>query len=256
MAELAVDCQNVTFSFTGNTNELEGVNLQVQPGEYVSLVGPSGCGKSTLLRVIAGLLTPASGDTRVFGRSGSPSQRGVGFVFQDPTLMPWRTALENVALPLEIKGVPANERFQRARQALQEVGLSPSAQSYPSELSGGMKQRVALARALVERSPLLLLDEPFAALDALRRERFNYELWRLGHKKDLTLITVTHSISEAVWMSHRVLVMAENPGRIVADIPVPLPEKREVDILVQPEFTAICAQVRKALEETGGFFHA
>lgn len=251
MSQDAVVCRGVTVSFTGAANELEKINFTVKPGEYISVVGPSGCGKSTLLRVIAGLLTPTTGEVRVFGRSGPPPERGVGFVFQDPTLFPWRTALQNVALPLEIKGVPKAERLDRAYQALRDVGLADSANLYPAELSGGMKQRVSLARALVEQSPLLLLDEPFAALDALRRERFTYELWRLGHKKGLTLIMVTHSISEAVWIAHRVLVMAEKPGRIIAEIPVDLPEKRDLSLLATPEFAAICGKVRSALANGG-----
>ena len=169
---LIVQCQDVTVSYTGTTNVLEAINLDVHAGESVAVVGPSGCGKSTLLRVIAGLLPPTSGAVQA-------CQSQLGFVFQEPTLFAWRTALANVALPLEIKGVKEPERSQRALQALQDVGLKEAANLYPAELSGGMRQRVALARALVEHSQLLLLDEPFAALDALRRERFCYEMWRV-----------------------------------------------------------------------------
>ncbi len=251
MTQDAVNCRGVTVSFTGAANALEEISFTVRPGEYISVVGPSGCGKSTLLRVIAGLLKPTAGEVQVFGRSGPPPERGVGFVFQDPTLFSWRTALQNVALPLEIKGVAKAERLARAHQALRDVGLADSADLYPAELSGGMKQRVSLARALVEQSPLLLLDEPFAALDAMRRERFTYELWRLGQKKKLTLIMVTHSISEAVWLSHRVLVMGEKPGRIIAEIPVDLPENRDMSLLCTPQFAAICGEVRTALTNGG-----
>ncbi|MBO8127308.1 MAG: ABC transporter ATP-binding protein [Firmicutes bacterium] len=248
---MAVECRNVSISFTGKTHALKDINLQVEPGEYVSLVGPSGCGKSTLLRIIAGLLSPTTGQALVFGRNGTPAQRKLGFVFQEPTLLPWRTALDNVALPLEIKGVSKEERRERAWQALKDVGLASAAHHYPAELSGGMKQRVSLARALVEEAKLLLMDEPFAALDALRRERFNYEMWRLGHKKKLTLILVTHSITEAVWMSHRVLVMSESPGRIIGEVKVPLPEERESSILSTPGFASLCGKIRSLLAQGG-----
>ena len=245
-SQRVVQCRDVTVSYTGTTNVLEGINLQVNTGESVAVVGPSGCGKSTLLRVIAGLLPPTSGAIQA-------SQRHLGFVFQEPTLFAWRTALANVALPLEIKGVNEPERSQRALQTLQDVGLGEAANLYPKELSGGMKQRVALARALVEHSQLLLLDEPFAALDALRRERFCYEMWRLARKKNLSLVLVTHSITEAVWMSHRVLIMTENPGQIVADIPVSLPDQRDSAILSTNEFTAICTKIRTVLAAGGGY---
>lgn len=248
----AVECRQVSVSFTGCGNELENVDLTVASGENVALVGPSGCGKSTLLRVIAGLLRPTAGEALVFGCSGAPSDRGIGFVFQDPTLLPWRTALANVALPLEIRGSDPREARERAKQALTDVGLGSSFDRYPSELSGGMRQRVSLARAMVDRSKVLLLDEPFAAVDALRRERFTYEMWRFGRRRGLTVLLVTHSISEAVWMSHRVAVMAEAPGRIVGSVSVDLPEQRPPEVMFSPEFIHACQEVRGLLEESGG----
>lgn len=250
--EWAVECRNISVSFTGDSCELGGIDLRVRRGEYVSLVGPSGCGKSTLLRVIAGLLRPTCGTATVFGNSGGPSQRQIGFVFQDATLLPWRTALDNVALPLEIRGINRDDRRARAMEVLGEVGLGHATGRYPSELSGGMRQRVALARAMVEQSQVLLLDEPFAAVDALRRERFAHEMWRFGHKRGLTVVLVTHSISEAVWMSDRVVVMAEKPGHIVDIVDVDLGAERSSAVLMRPEYIQACGAVRSLLEENGG----
>lgn len=255
-SQTAVFCQGVTVSFTGVHNELQNIDLTIHPGESVALVGPSGCGKSTLLRVIAGLLEPDAGTAEVFGSDGSPSERGIGFVFQEATLFPWLNALENVAMPLELqKYLSAADCREHARAALKDVGLLQWAEKYPRELSGGMKQRVALARALVTDSRVLLLDEPFAAIDALRRERFNYELWRLACKRNLTMLVVTHSINEAVSMSHRVVVMAEDPGRIVGEVTVDLPEQRDLATWSSHNFYEACTQVRQILEETGALMH-
>lgn len=255
--QAAVCCRGVTVSFTGAQNELQNIDLTISPGERVALVGPSGCGKSTLLRVIAGLLEPDAGTVEVFGCGGTPAQRGIGFVFQEATLFPWLNALENVALPLEVqKRLSVADCREHARGALKDVGLLQYAEKYPAELSGGMKQRLALARALVTDSRVLLLDEPFAAIDALRRERFNYELWRLARKKDLTMLIVTHSINEAVSMSQRVVVMAEEPGRIVGEVTVDLPEQRDLTTWSSRNFYEACTQVRQILEETGALMHA
>lgn len=248
----AVECRGVSVSFTGEVCEVEGADLLVKPGEFASLVGPSGCGKSTLLRVIAGLLTPTKGEASVFGQSGSPWEREVGFVFQDPTLLAWRTAAENVALPLEIHNVSRQERLAIAHQALRDVGLGDHARQKPAQMSGGMRQRVSLARALVGHCRVLLLDEPFAAVDALRRERFNHEMWRLGHKRGLTVLTVTHGIAEAVFMADRVFVMAERPGRMVGSVEVPFGQDRDLTLLSEPAFGEVCGRVRRLLEETGG----
>lgn len=256
-AQSAVFCRGVTVSFTGAHNELQNIDLTISPGERVALVGPSGCGKSTLLRVIAGLLEPDAGIVKVFGCDGSPAERGIGFVFQEATLFPWLNALENVALPLELKKhLSAADCREHAAGALKDVGLLQCAGKYPRELSGGMKQRLALARALVTDSRVLLLDEPFAAIDALRRERFNYELWRLARKKNLTMLVVTHSINEAVSMSQRVVVMAEDPGRIVGEVTVDLPEQRDLTTWSSQNFFEACTQVRQILEETGALMHA
>ena len=256
-AVAAVCCRGVTVSFTGAQNELQNIDLTISQGERVALVGPSGCGKSTLLRVIAGLLEPDAGSAKVFGCDGTPAQRGIGFVFQEATLFPWLDALENVALPLEVqKKMSVADCRDYARGALKDVGLLQYAEKYPAELSGGMKQRLALARALVTDSRVLLLDEPFAAIDALRRERFNYELWRLARKKNLTMLIVTHNINEAVSMSQRVVVMAEEPGRIVGEVIVDLPEQRDLATWSSHNFYEACTQVRQILEETGALMHA
>lgn len=197
----------------GNTQALDGLSFQIAPGEFVSLLGPSGCGKSTALRLAAGLLEPDAGT--VIYPDGRPE---TAFVFQEPTLMPWADALANARLPLDLKHMPRSEANSRARQALARVGLDGFEHAYPRELSGGMKMRVSLARALVARPRLLLLDEPFAALDEITRHALGDDLLRLWREDGLTVLFVTHSAAESSYLSQRVLVMTPRPGRVAADI--------------------------------------
>jgi len=197
----------------GGTRALDGLSFQIAPGEFVSLLGPSGCGKSTALRLAAGLLEPDAGEIAYPG--GKPE---IGFVFQEPTLMPWADALTNARLPLDLKHVPRAEANDRAGQALARVGLDGFEHAYPRELSGGMKMRVSLARALVARPKLLLLDEPFAALDEITRHALGDDLLRLWREDGLTVLFVTHSAAESSYLSQRVLVMTPRPGRVAANI--------------------------------------
>jgi NitT/TauT family transport system ATP-binding protein len=205
---------NISKRFQSGTQALDDLSFAIAPGEFVSLLGPSGCGKSTALRIAAGLLAPDNGTiTRTTDE--------IGFVFQDPTLMPWADALANARLPLDLKGVPRAEGNAAARDALARVGLSEFEQAYPRELSGGMKMRVSLARALAAKPKLLLLDEPFAALDEITRNQLGDDLLRLWRETGFTILFVTHSISESSYLSQRVLVMRPRPGRIIADLALP-----------------------------------
>ena len=211
--------------FDSGTRALHAIDLAVEPGEFVSIVGPSGCGKSTLLRLIAGL-SPAS-EGRVVWPGGAPGRGEIGFVFQDATLMPWATAFDNVWLPLRLAGQGRADARAEIDQALKLVKLDGFAASYPRALSGGMRMRVSIARALVTHPRILLLDEPFAALDEITRFRLNDDLLRLWRTQGWTVIFVTHSVFEAVYLSTRVVVMSPRPGRIVADMKIDLPQPRE-----------------------------
>ncbi len=238
-------------SGAGVFQALADVSLDVQRGEFVSLIGPSGCGKTTLLRLVADLAEPTSGTIRVNG--GTPRQartdRSYGYVFQSPALYPWRTALANVMLPLEIIGLPPAERRERAAKALEAVGLAQAAARYPWQLSGGMQQRVSIARALSLRPELLLMDEPFGALDEITRDKLNLHLTDLWRERGLTVIFVTHSIPEAVFLSTRVVAMSANPGRISRVIECPFPRQRTLDLRETPQFLAVSQQVRDALSD-------
>ncbi len=213
---------------------LRDVSLVVRDGEFVALLGPTGCGKSTLLRIVADLLQPTSGSARIWGRSTAEARRAtqLGLVFQEAALLPWRTALANVMLPLEVLGVPAGDRQARAERLLDSVGLLRSADKLPHELSGGMKQRVSIVRALAWNPPILLMDEPFSALDEITKEQLQDDLLAIWQADRKTVLFVTHNLSEAVYLADRVVVMAANPGRIgkVIDVTLPrprLPEMRE-----------------------------
>ncbi|MGI8999255.1 MAG: ABC transporter ATP-binding protein [Candidatus Limnocylindria bacterium] len=249
---LGVAIRDVTVRFGTATRGVEavaGISLEIAPGSFTVIIGPNGCGKSTLLRLVAGLLAPTVGSVTVDGRAPSSGDGRVGLAFQQPRLVPWRTTLENVALPLELAGVPTPERRERGKGALERVGLARAAALWPRELSGGMAQRVALARALIGDPPVLLLDEPFSALDALTRETFDDELQRLWLDRRRTVILVTHSVSEAVALADRVVVMTPRPGRVSRSVMVDLPRPRPAELLGDPRAADLAAEVRAALSE-------
>lgn len=223
---------------------LDGLSLAVEQSEFLSIVGPSGCGKSTLLRLLSGLVRPIAGRVLLRGRPLTEPQREIGYVFQRANLMPWRTVCANITLPLEIAGAQGPDIARRADEAVALVGLDGFAEAFPAQLSGGMQQRVALARALIHEPAVLLLDEPFGSLDALTRERMNAELLRIWNLRRPTVIMVTHSISEAVFLSDRVLVMTPRPGRIRATFSIPLSRPRSQELVLDPAFLQLTRQVR------------
>jgi NitT/TauT family transport system ATP-binding protein len=249
----AVACQNVTVRFVTDrrtVTALQDVSFDLSPGGFLSLLGPSGCGKSTLLRVVADLISPASGHVSVFGMSPEEARRArsFGFVFQDAALLPWRTALENVELPLEVGGrrnLPANS--PTPRELLKLVGLEGWEASFPHELSGGMRQRVSIARALLGGPRLLLMDEPFGALDEITRDRLNEELRRIWQETATTIMFVTHSVYEALYLGEQVLVLAANPGRVAQLTSVDLPRDRDLKIRETSAFVSAAAALRDAL---------
>ncbi|HZU91037.1 MAG TPA: ABC transporter ATP-binding protein [Stellaceae bacterium] len=232
--------------FASGLDALDGVDLEIAPGEFVSLLGPSGCGKTTLLRIIAGLIPPSRGECRLAlaGSRRGPAPPGrIGFVFQDPTLMPWSTVIDNVLLPFRLTGRSRAGARERAQAELRAVGLAGFERAYPRQLSGGMRMRVSIARALVTDPDLLLLDEPFAALDEITRMGLNDDLMRLWASRRPTVVFVTHSVFESVYLSTRIAVMAPRPGRVVADLPVELPQPRERGLRTTPHYAEICAAV-------------
>jgi NitT/TauT family transport system ATP-binding protein len=233
-------------------NALRPVSFGVDAGEFVSILGPSGSGKSTLLRIIGGLIRPTSGEVHFNGAPVDGPNPEIGFVFQKTNLMPWRTVVENVLLPIEIRdGRPDEAARRHALDLLDLVGLDGFADAYPKQLSGGMSQRVVLARTLIQRPHLLLMDEPFGALDALTRERLNLELQRIVGLQRQTVLMVTHSIQEAVFLSDRVLVLTERPGQIKASIPIDLPRPRRLEMLGDADFGHLATQVRREIGELG-----
>ena len=233
----------------GRTNALENIDLAIGADEFVSLIGPSGCGKSTLLRLIGDLTSPTSGTVTVNGKPARQARldRDYGIVFQAPVLFDWRTVQANVALPLEVKGTPAAERDERVRSMLELVELKDFARHYPYQLSGGMQQRVSIARALSLEPSILLMDEPFGALDEMTRERLNAEVQRIWHETGTTIVFVTHSIPEAVFLSSRVVVMSPRPGRIVRLIDVDLPRPRTDDTRETARYFELITEVRETL---------
>jgi NitT/TauT family transport system ATP-binding protein len=246
---LSAEAVSVTFPGPGGgLRALESVSFTVAPREFVVLVGPSGCGKSTLLKTLAGLQPPSAGRVIFEGQPLVAPRRRIGFVFQKANLMPWRTALANVTLPLELAGVPGPEARARALELIDLVGLAGFEGSRPRDLSGGMEQRVAIARALIHHPDLLLLDEPFGALDALTRERMGFELLRIWEARKNTVVMVTHSIPEAVLLADRVLVMSPRPGRIRADLAVPLPRPRTQAMEYTEAFGRLAEEVRGRLD--------
>jgi len=240
----ALSFTRVVKRFDNGTQAFGPLDLSVKQGEFVSLVGPSGCGKSTALRVVAGLLAPTDGEVAFPG--GRPE---IAFVFQEPTLMPWARALENARLPLDLQGVSQTEANHRATEALARVGLRGFERAWPRELSGGMKMRVSIARALAARPKLLLMDEPFAALDELSRQALNDDLLKLWREDGLTVLFVTHSVFESSYLSTRVLVMTPRPGRLAADIPLISPATRTIEYRLSPEFARTAGEVSSALRE-------
>jgi NitT/TauT family transport system ATP-binding protein len=236
----------------GVVRALEDVSLEIDARELVSLIGPSGCGKSTLLRLIGDLLAPTSGAISVGGKSPRQARlaREYGIVFQQPVLYDWRTVEQNVQLPLEVMKVPKAERQERARRLLRLVGLDEFTRRYPWELSGGMQQRVSIARALSFHPSVLLMDEPFGALDDMTRERLNRELLNVWAETGTTIVFVTHSLAEAVFLSDRIVVMSPRPGRIETVIPVDLPRPRGPETREMPRFFELIAEVRRNLRET------
>jgi len=220
----------------GSLTALEDISFTVSEGDFVAVVGPSGCGKSTLLKILAGLLPPSRGDARLRGVPITGPRRDIGVVFQSPVLFPWRTVLDNVLIPVDVQGL-SRERYRPvARDLLSLVGLDGFERHYPWELSGGMQQRVALTRALVHDPAMLLMDEPFGALDAMTREQMNVELQRIWLDRRKTVVFITHSIPEAVFLGTRVLVMSRRPGRILEDRRVDLPHPRSLDVMSTPVF--------------------
>jgi len=253
-AAAAVSVRGVSKTFPGGTTALQGIDLEIVPGEFVSLIGPSGCGKSTLLRVIGDLIAPTAGQALV---NGKPSQqarqdRDYGIVFQDSVLFDWRTVAKNIALPLELAGWSREKRRDRVTQMLELVELKGFEDHHPWQLSGGMQQRVSIARALAFDPTLLLMDEPFGALDEMTRERLNMELLRIWEASGSTVVFVTHSIAEAVFLSTRVVVMSPRPGRIAELVTVDLPQPRTAETREEPRFFELVTQVRDALHAGHG----
>ena len=252
-----VSIQNVSKLFgasssaSGQTHALSRVSLDIAPGEFVSLLGPSGCGKSTLLRLVADLIEPSDGQISVKGKSPRQARldREYGIVFQTPVLYDWRNVLHNVELPLEVMRIPAGERDRRAREMLALVGLKDFERHFPWQLSGGMQQRVSIARALSFKPAILLMDEPFGALDEMTRERMNTELLNILSQTDTTVLFVTHSIAEAVFLSSRVVVMTPRPGRIEKVVTIDLPRPRNFETREDPHYFELITAVREGLRE-------
>jgi NitT/TauT family transport system ATP-binding protein len=244
--------RGVSKTFSNGTLALSNMSLTVQRGEFLSLLGPSGCGKSTALRIIAGLGSPSSG--AIEWPSSTINSRGlpegdIGFVFQDPTLMPWDTVFGNVYLPLRLQRIRKSEAHERVMTALATVGLADFAKAYPRELSGGMRMRVSIARALVTRPKLLLMDEPFAALDEITRQKLNDDVLMLWRQTGITVIFVTHSVFESAYLSNRIVVMRPRPGQVFTDLPLKTSAERDEEYRTSEEYRASCALVSRALHD-------
>jgi NitT/TauT family transport system ATP-binding protein len=247
-----IQARSLDYRFPSGTVALQGVDFSLCAGEFVSLVGPSGCGKSTLLRLVAGLLPVPPGQLTIGGSSPATSRTGehrCGFVFQSPTLLPWRTVEANLTLPLELEGVNRSGSREVAADWLARVGLSEFGKAYPAQLSGGMRMRVSIARALASRPQILLMDEPFAALDDMTRSRLQEELLALRQKEGFTTLFVTHNVSEAVFLSDRVLVLSARPGHVVGSVTVPFGRGRDPDLRGEPEFAHLVRSATHLLRE-------
>ena len=254
MSDAVVSLRAVSKRFSaGNVLALDGIDLEVQPGEFISLIGPSGCGKSTLLRIVGDLVGPTGGEVVVNGKSAHQARldRDYGIVFQDAVLYDWRTVAKNISLPLEMAGWERRRRAERVREMLDLVELTGFGDHHPWQLSGGMQQRVSIARALSFSPPLLLMDEPFGALDEMTRERLNGELLQIWRDTGSTVLFVTHSIAEAVFLSTRVVVMSARPGRIAGVVEVDLPQPRTTETREQAGFAQHITRVRRLLRSGG-----
>lgn len=252
----SVILQDVRREFPGGVRAVDGITLTINAGEFVAFLGPSGCGKSTLLRMIAGLDRPTSGSVSLESKSrelqyDSKRRSNIAYVFQDAHLLPWRTVLRNVMLPLELMGVPTRERDESAMAMLEQVGVADFARSYPAQLSGGMRMRVSLARALVVQPQLLLLDEPFAALDEITRQQLDEQLRNLWLSRAMTVLFVTHSINEAAFLAERAIVFTRRPARVVIDHPIHLPTERVNALRTEPAFAREMKTLFDALELGG-----
>jgi NitT/TauT family transport system ATP-binding protein len=245
--DFSVSLRAVGKVFANGIAALDGFNLNLWPGEFVSLLGPSGCGKSTALRLIAGLTEPTHGTVERTGRLGRAGAGDIGFVFQEPTLMPWATVAGNVRLPLELAGNDRGAVAQRARAALAQVGLEAFADAYPRELSGGMKMRVSIARGLVTEPALLLMDEPFSALDEITRFKLNDDLLALWRRIGKTVVFVTHSVFESVYLSQRIVVMTPRPGRVFTELRIDAPHPRDRLFRTSADYAALCRKTSEAL---------
>ncbi len=246
----ALQVENLGVIFrdaSGVVHALHDLTFSIPPNGFISLIGPSGSGKSTLLRVLAGLVPPTEGEVRY--HTDEPK---IGMVFQSANLMPWRRVIDNISLPLELKGVPRQEISERAQDLIHLVGLEGFERAYPRDLSGGMAQRVAIARALIQDPDILLLDEPFGALDALTRERMGDELLNIWHARQKTVLMVTHSIGEAVYLSDQVLALSTRPGTIILDLPVELPRPRQPEMRYAEAFSELTHTLRDTLQEDHG----
>ncbi len=249
--EIALDGVEMVYpAETGNVTALTGVSFDIQKGEFISLLGPSGCGKTTLLRIIAGLLQNTGGTVGVAGMTPTQARESgeMGMVFQSAVLYDWRTVLKNVMLPMEIKGVYREEQRRRAEEMLELVGLSKFKNSYPYELSGGMQQRVSIARALATSPNILLMDEPFSALDEFTREKLHDDLLQICHTRDMTVVFVTHNIAESVYLSDRVVVMSPHPGRVSAVVNIDLPHPRRPEMRESQEYYDYVSLIRNSFE--------
>jgi NitT/TauT family transport system ATP-binding protein len=247
----SLEFQNVSLTYRTSgripVDAVRGISLIVADGEFVAVVGPSGCGKSSLLKLALGLQTKSDGVIRINGQDVEKPRRDVGVVFQTPVLLPWRTILQNVLLPADVLYLPRHEAMRNAMELLALAGLTGFEEKYPYELSGGMQQRVGIVRALVHDPRVLLMDEPFAALDALTREAMSIELQRIWMARRKTIIFVTHNISEAVLLADRVIVMSARPGRIIADLPNPALRPRDIQFLSEPSASELSRQIREHL---------
>jgi NitT/TauT family transport system ATP-binding protein len=250
---IAVDHLSKTYETRiGPVTALDDIHFAIEGGQFVAIVGPSGCGKSTLLKILAGLITASRGEARLSGTPIAGPRRDIGVVFQSPVLFPWRTVLGNALLPVDVQRLGRTQLNAAAMELLALVGLKGFEQRYPWELSGGMQQRVAMVRALIHNPAILLMDEPFGALDAMTREQMNLELQRIWLERRKTVLFITHSIAEAVFLADRVFVMTPRPGRIMDDVQVGLPRPRSLEVMNTPAFGAYVQRIRVRFQATGG----